>query len=404
MRVAYGAVPYITLEDAKRYLNINLENQPGDTKAETRDQRIQLLIDMACSAVEHSIERELVANTYTEIHNPGSIVSVKRYPIQEVYEVKLGITTLENPGTSGQAVFDTNEEVVDFSLSKDAAISKNHSKFGDYSLKLSKTDSFIEADEVPSKMNIDDSDFTVEMWINSNSAPSNEIYRHGTDENSFAIKIESNTLKVTANNVDVISQAITYPARKWNHIAFTKNYEKGEGYAHFNGALLASNTDFNASFNYTGSVKIGNFIGYVDEVRVSKTARYSNANFTVAEHKFSTDQDTVLLMHFENANGEIRDSSATVPGFTYRKSLGLLEGFNSEAGLPITVTYKGGYDPVLDDIKVATLEYVRLLYQNSLTELTRAVGSQRIQNFGSARPEFPPQVENVLKKYRRRTI
>lgn len=49
-----------------------------------------------------------------------------------------------------------------------------------------------------------------------------------------------------------------------------------------------------------GSNTVINFNGYIDEVRISNTARYSS-NFTPTTGAFTTDANTISLQHFDNA-------------------------------------------------------------------------------------------------------
>jgi len=51
------------------------------------------------------------------------------------------------------------------------------------------------------------------------------------------------------------------------------------------------------------------FKGIIDEVRISKVARYTK-NFSPTKEKFKTDKDTIVLYHFDEGKGKIaKDSS-----------------------------------------------------------------------------------------------
>ena len=52
------------------------------------------------------------------------------------------------------------------------------------------------------------------------------------------------------------------------------------------------------------------FTGYIDEVRVSNVARYPAANIDVPTAEFSSDTDTVLLMHFNEGSGDTTNDAS----------------------------------------------------------------------------------------------
>lgn len=61
-----------------------------------------------------------------------------------------------------------------------------------------------------------------------------------------------------------------------------------------------------------GSEILDSFAGYIDEVRISKVARYDPRNaYSAPKGKFDSDDDTVALWHFDERNRAttFRDSS-----------------------------------------------------------------------------------------------
>lgn len=110
-------------------------------------------------------------------------------------------------------------------------------------------------------------------------------------------------------------------ANNWHHIAFVFDYGTSvsdstvtiyvNGVSKFtqtvggDGPYIAGDDSTNDIIGLcVGSNSYFNefFTGYIDELRISKVARYT-ANFTPAATAFANDADTVLLMHGEGPNG-----------------------------------------------------------------------------------------------------
>jgi hypothetical protein len=97
----------------------------------------------------------------------------------------------------------------------------------------------------------------------------------------------------------------------WYHLAFVRNGTSVKLYV--NGVEEASNT-LSANFNidvgdttdsWVGGTAFGTdsyYNGYIDELRVSNTARYT-ANFTPSTTPFQNDANTLLLLHMDGTDG-----------------------------------------------------------------------------------------------------
>ena len=140
--------------------------------------------------------------------------------------------------------------------------------------------------------------WTIDMWIKPTAAAGTPLtlYYHGTDANNY-MQISMNrllsddtftiNLKIVAASSTVVTLTSGY---QWNigtafhHFEFV---EDGDNWYIFkDGSKIASTTDTSRAANYTGSIYIGansggtgTYIGYIDEIRVSKTARHI-ANFS----------------------------------------------------------------------------------------------------------------------------
>jgi len=116
----------------------------------------------------------------------------------------------------------------------------------------------------------------------------------------------------------------TWNTGTWYHWAVSVSGTTARFYQ--DGVLLTSSTMsinpfFDSSYNFAVgcNFELGNaanfYDGYLDEIRVSSTARYTS-NFTPSTSAFTTDADTELLIHSDTTNGSttFTDSSTTSVG------------------------------------------------------------------------------------------
>lgn len=115
---------------------------------------------------------------------------------------------------------------------------------------------------------------------------------------------------------------VTYSTGQWYHIALVRDGTTIRFYVDgteevtitgFDGSLgdnsnsnFASNQSKTAHFLTIGSLTGNtNTYGYhhIDELRISDTARYTTSSFTVPSSAFTNDDDTLLLLHFDGADG-----------------------------------------------------------------------------------------------------
>jgi hypothetical protein len=169
-------------------------------------------------------------------------------------------------------------------------------------------------------------DFTVEFWVYPTVTTSNErgVFdtrtNGGASSDGFCIRTNSTNqfLFIPFSNTNSITWTRTNNA--WQHIAVVRT--GGSIYIYSNGVLQGS-TISGGTNNYTGTTvrlgafrdnattSFGVFTGYIDEVRLSSTARYYG-NFTPVSSPFTSDAQTKLLLHFDGSAGSnsISDSSA----------------------------------------------------------------------------------------------
>ena len=190
-------------------------------------------------------------------------------------------------------------------------------KFGSTSLALDGEEDYISVSS-NNDFGFGTSDFTVEAWVYpTNSAGIRNIFdfRAGaaTDDAVGIFLDVSNQPYLYVAGAIQIQSGISVALNSWSHIAVSRNGTSTKLFV--NGLQVGSawtdNTDYDIAkpliigASYDG---LGNYFeGFVDEVRISKgIARYT-ANFVTASSEFTSDTDTVLLLHF---NGD--DSSNVI--------------------------------------------------------------------------------------------
>ena len=159
-------------------------------------------------------------------------------------------------------------------------------------------------------------DFTVEAFIYLNSLTGNrEIFdfRAGAFGDVAPVVYISNggQIRYYTNSADRITGS-TLLTGQWYHIALSRL--SGTTSLYVNGSRVGSAYTDSNDYGTTKPVTIGaRFDGgnpasaYIDEFRISKgISRYSGSTLIVPTNEFTSDSDTVLLLHFNNVD----DSSA----------------------------------------------------------------------------------------------
>jgi hypothetical protein len=215
-------------------------------------------------------------------------------------------------------------------------------------------DSFFAAPNSPTLAKDIGSNLTVEAWINpaanvanDTTHPANE-YLIVNKEDAYEIAITNTsdptmeaTFQValrpadssdgTAGSWGWNDSGVVIPVNKWTHVAAT-----------WDGLTLRTfvNGKFAMSFDWPGpdgnkgtvadgssgssgglaTLKVGRrgrgdsthsiFNGLIDEVRISKVIRYTEAGFAVPAREFTADADTVALYHFNEASTDAADIKA----------------------------------------------------------------------------------------------
>lgn len=172
----------------------------------------------------------------------------------------------------------------------------------------------------------DNSDWTVEGWWRPGFSNLNgyatlvSLTRFGVSLRGFntagsAVIEYYTTDKNNANpvnwNGNVNGTSGTYNNSTWYHWAIVHTSNRFDIYG--NGTRTSNRLNYTANYNLMGTATTANncsfggpsnqYIGYMDEIRISKTARYTTSTFTPPSSAFTHDANTVFLMKFEGVNG-----------------------------------------------------------------------------------------------------
>ena len=176
-----------------------------------------------------------------------------------------------------------------------AKISTSQSKFGSSSGYFNGTNSYL---SVPwsSEFNLSSGDFTIEAWVYFNSTPGGSIIARDTYGSNFdwAINLGSNVISFPTNRTNSYLNVTvpTFNSHQWYHIAVVRYngtntiYLDGVSYGS-NNMSITCDEQTGPTIGCSGWNRTNNFFnGYIDELRISKVARYTS-NFTPPTSEFS---------------------------------------------------------------------------------------------------------------------
>ena len=193
--------------------------------------------------------------------------------------------------------------------------------------------------------------FTIEFWVYLNDASAQQgfvnSFTNSTNLWTFNQGVYGTGLVFVQyeSNVQTIlieQGAVTLVTGVWTHIALVRN---GNDYnIYIDGTSVASGTDATAVADFSGGLFIGsvegalynNLDGYMDEIRVSDTARYTTG-FTPSSTQFTSDANTVLLIHGGEAytaplTGETTQSCVAFDGVNDYLAVGDHADWNLSSG------------------------------------------------------------------------
>lgn len=196
---------------------------------------------------------------------------------------------------------DSSGNAVGFTAYGSPAFSSGTKKFGTHSLQLNGSTQYIKATSGLNGASLFSGDFTIEGWFNCTTLPTGGNYqalfdiRDGSAANGFVCYLRENGgqyFNFGGTGVsDVANSSMT--AGNWAHVAAVKS---GANFLFFVNGVLLTSAAYSGTLPITGNQLIfgGNynggaqwFNGYIDELRISKFARYTS-NFTAPTAAFLT--------------------------------------------------------------------------------------------------------------------
>lgn len=169
--------------------------------------------------------------------------------------------------------------------------------------------------------------YTYEWWVYKSATPTDLKALGGqgaqfSNNQAFLFMNTSNQIIVYLGGTLRITSTATIANNTWTHVALTKD-SSGVHRLFIGGTLQATTfTDATAVGGSSGfhfgrepSASTRSWNGYLDEFRVSNTARYT-ATFTPSASAFTNDANTVLLLHMEGANASTTFSDDNGAGRT----------------------------------------------------------------------------------------
>lgn len=437
-----GKYPYVNLEQVKDYLSIS---------SNTHDARLSNIITYSTAVIEHYIGQQVLANNYTELFDGGqSVVYTTRLPLNNVYQISEydgTETKLLNDSTTIGTLVDTSNDDLNLRL-KGGEFSQRIKKFGQSSLKLSGNDEYVSSVIVPEHLRFEEDDFTIETFVRVDEASlqDNVIFSINTDSDNylqfglsantgltFEARVGGVSTTITGSNTNIETQQFT--KRRFSHVAVSRNLETERLYLFFNGVEIANSSFSLDNLTFTSNVEIGkntrasvsgDFKGYIDELKVSNKAKYLES-FTVPSFRFRPDNDTTLLLHFdqEKNDKDVKDSHNVPSDYIFNRDSGRISkdtgaaiygsgrtnypalslfGMDKFKPFPngVEVQYRAGYESgdVPYDLQVATLDYIKLLYKQEQDRSSFSFEGERGSKNKLSMDNFPPHIRRVLDLYR----
>ena len=438
MATSYGQYTYITLAEVKDYLSIS---------SNTHDARLSNLINFSCGAVENYIGREVKSNVYTETFDGGpQAVFVSRLPMNNVKQVTEydgnRYAELVGPATDGSYV---NQDWEDSNVTAEggATLRTRIKKFGESSVKLDGAGDYVTINDPDSnnpKFEYETSDFTIEGQFRLNLLNNNKslVSQVKNADNFYSLRYNSSVglqFDVYSGGTQTMNLAhgtttgYAANANSFMHVAVSRSGNDVNLYR--DGSRLATISTSNSmpTIGTSYDVELGRqnldsteeTTGYIDEVRISfDKARYTGATFTAPAYPFSTDNDTTVLIHFNGTNNStaIQDDAVRDPDYVWvgdtgevqRNVSGATQGRQkiSVIGTPmwanypkaVKVTYDGGYATIPQDLKTATMDYLKTLYKQTEANQRFSLQGESGSQFNLAASGWPPHVRRILDMYR----
>jgi hypothetical protein len=242
-------------------------------------------------------------------------------------------------GVSAEAIAPTGGST--FTADGNAQLSTAQVKFGSASLLLDGTDDFVTSDE---NIDLSSGNFTVDMWIRPTSVTGYKgLWQSGTSSLLNVYLIGNQVQGTVAGSTTLFLSSTRISPNVWTMISVER-----EGNVHrlyINGVLEQSSSTGNRPDDGVfaiGKNGFGDFNGYIDEVRLSSTARYEGTSFTEPTSNYAVDGDTTALLHFDGANGSTTIVNETEDGVTVEADANVsVTGLEATGAVGVDTTVSG---------------------------------------------------------------
>ena len=178
----------------------------------------------------------------------------------------------------------------------------------------------------------------------------------------------------------LLDSAAPLPLNQWSHLAVVMDRVNDMDYLYLNGVLEgsgANNFDHAVTSDplfigrYT-TVNDSGMVGYLDEIRISNVARYTGATYTEPTAAFTSDANTLLLIHSDEADGSTTFTDSSSHARTITRVGASHEGTQKKIGTS-AVDFDGASQleiPGRSDFVVSNTDTATIEFWFKLTETT----------------------------------
>jgi hypothetical protein len=243
---------------------------------------------------------------------------------------KFGTASLALDGTGDYATVATQPDFAfpstisriakTITVNGDASVSATQSKFSGSSVAFDGTGDYLSI-ATDTDYGFGTGDFTIEGWFYKTVVSTQYLFDTRTTLNENSVAVQSNgsgSLRLFVNGVFVLTSSNAHTNNAWNHLAISR----ASGVTRFfiNGVVSTTTYTDTTDYGTTKPLVVGAqyngttaFAGYIDDFRVSNTARYT-ATFTPSTTAFVADSASKLLIHGDVTISD--DVGGTVTDFT----------------------------------------------------------------------------------------
>ena len=411
----------ISLPEIKDFLSIKPANVDEDGRLSNIAIQVSSLVTSYCG-------REFSSNTYTEYFDGGrASVFISNPPINYVSEVAHfdgnDYLLLGGPDSSGQPIIKEGQ-AHSISYVGSPTMKTRVKKFGRSSLRLDGSSYLTASTNEDWDLGVDD--FTLELYARFDAVSGvQSLIKSGnaTSYWDFGVDFTTNGLyfKVVSNSVETCNvrhgNTTGYYSNQFYHFAVSR--DNNNFYLAREGSILTTASNSVNIPNYGTGVNLGvGVTGYLDNIRITHDAKYTS-EYTTYTYPPAADSATKLLMRFDGVNdtNSFSDLSRTINQYAFYKITGEINfdtgdgGGTPELGFfrplkfrnypnGVRVIYNGGFTSIPDDLKLAVLEMVKVVYKGRSGADRVSFQGESTQNYKLSVDDFPPQVRRVLNLYR----